>query len=185
MTGPLIIAANHVHLLDPILLAIICPRWISFMAKEELFRSPFLMPVIHWAQAFPVRRRGTIKDKREALKQAKDMLDKGLALGVFPEGKRSSEGKLIIAKPGSAIIASQMGVPILPIGIIGTHKIKLLNWPWSRPGVVVNIGQPFKLPAVEGRLNKSQTKLLTTQLMGKIAAMLPSEYQGAYSECED
>ena len=185
LTGPLIIIANHVHLLDPFLLLFSFPRWVNFMAKEELFRSPFLRPIIRWAQAFPVHRQGTTNDKQKALKQAKDILDKGLVLGMFPEGKRSHEGKLMLGKAGSALMASQMDVPLLPIGIIGTDKIRGISWLWRRPGIIINIGQPFKLPSVDGKLNKPQMKLLTSRLMGEIAALLPPEYQGAYKKNED
>lgn len=185
LTGPLIIVANHVHLLDPILLEISFPRWINFMAKEELFRHPVLKVITRWAQAFPARRRGTTREKRGAVKQAKDILDNGLVLGMFPEGKRSHQGKLMMGKPGSAVMASQMDASLLPVGIIGTDKIKGISWLWRRPQIVINIGQPFKLPAVDGRLNKSQMKLLTSLLMGKIAALLPPEYQGVYKEHGD
>lgn len=185
LTGPLIIVANHVHLLDPFLLMFSFPRWINFMAKEELFRHPFLKVIVHWAQAFPVRRGGTTKDRREAMKQAKDILDNGLVLGMFPEGKRSHKGKLMMGKPGSAVMASRMDAPLLPVGIIGTDKIKGISWLWRRPEIVINIGQPFKLPSVDGRLNKSQMKLLTSRLMGEIAALLPPEYQGVYKEHGD
>ncbi len=185
LTGPLIIIANHVHFLDPLLLMFGFPRWINFMAKEELFRSPFLRPIIQWAQAFPVHRQGTTKDKQKTLKQAKDILDKGLVLGMFPEGKRNREGKLMIGKPGSAVMASRMGIPLLPVGIIGTDKFKGISWLWRRPRIVINIGQPFELPSVDGKLNKSQIKLLTDSMMGSIAALLPPEYQGAYKKHED
>ena len=185
LTGPLIVVANHVHALDPILLQFSFPRWVNFMAKEELFRHPLLKLFSRWAQAFPVHRQGTTKDKRGAVKQAKDILGNGLVLGMFPEGKRSREDKLTMGKPGSAVIASRMGVPLLPVGIIGTDKIKGISWLWRRPEIVINIGQPFKLPLVDGRLNKSQMNLLTSQLMGEIAALLPPEYQGVYREHGD
>ncbi len=185
LTSPLIIVANHVHLLDPFLLAFSFPRWINFMAKEELFRSPFLRPIIHWAQAFPVHRQGTTKDKQKTLEQAKEVLDKGLVLGMFPEGKRSREGKLTRGKSGAAVMASRMGVPLLPIGIVGTDKFKGISWLWRRPRIIINIGQPFRLPLVDGKLNKSQMKLLTGSMMGKIAALLPPEYQGVYKKNGD
>ncbi len=185
LTGPLIVIVNHVHLLDPILLVVSFPRWISFMAKEELFRNPFLRPILRWARAFVVRRQGTTAEKRQAIEQAKDILNKGLVIGMFPEGKRSHEGKLLPGKTGSARIASQTGVLLLPVGIIGTDKIKGISWLWRRPHIVVTIGQPFRLPSFDGRLNKTQLELLTTQLMSEIAALLPPEYQGAYSEHTD
>jgi 1-acyl-sn-glycerol-3-phosphate acyltransferase len=185
LTGPIIVIVNHVHLLDPILLLISFPRWISFMAKEELFRDPFLRPILRWAQVFVVRRQGTTTEKRQAIEQAKDLLNKGLVIGMFPEGKRSHEGKLLPGRTGSARIASQTGVLLLPVGIIGTDKIKGMSWLWRRPHIIVNIGQPFRLPSFDGRLNKTQLGLLTIQLMSEIAALLPPEYQGAYSEHTD
>ena len=181
-TGPLIVTANHVHVLDPFFLLFSFPRWINFMAKEELFRFPLLKPILHWAHAVPVRRRGTVKVKREAVRQAKDILDMGSVLGIFPEGKRSREGKLMSGKPGSAVMASQAGAPLLPVGITGTDKIKGIGWLWRRPHIVINIGQPFKLPSFDGKLNKSQMRLLTHSLMSEIAALLPPEQRGAYEE---
>jgi len=180
--GPFIMVANHVHLVDPILLISIFPRWINFMAKEELFRYPFLRIIIRWAQAFSVHRRGTIADKQETMIQAKNLLNKGLVLGMFPEGKRNHDGKLLPGKPGSAVIASRMGIPLLPVGIVGTEKLKGTSWLWKRPGIVINIGQPFKLPPANGRLTKSQTKSLTDLMMKKIAALLPRENRGVYGD---
>jgi 1-acyl-sn-glycerol-3-phosphate acyltransferase len=185
LTGPLILITNHVHLLDPFFLIFSSPRWINFMAKEELFRSPFLRPWLRWAGSLPIRRGGKIRDKQKMLKSARDALEKGLILGMFPEGGRSRDGKLRKGKPGSAVIASKTNVPLLPVGIVGTDKIKGISWLWKRPRIVVNIGKPFKLPPTSSRMSKSQMQLLTTQLMREIAVLLPPEYQGAYEKHED
>ncbi len=185
LTAPLILATNHVHLLDPFFLIFISPRWINFMAKEELFRSPFLRLWLRLVGALPIRRGGNIKDKQKMLKSARNALEKGLILGMFPEGGRSRDGKLRKGKPGSVVIASKTNVPILPVGIIGTDKIKGTNWLWKRLDIVVNIGKPFKLPPTSSKMSKSQMQLLTAQLMREIAALLPPEYQGAYKEHED
>jgi 1-acyl-sn-glycerol-3-phosphate acyltransferase len=181
--GPFIVIANHVHALDPILLMLGFPQWINFMAKEELFRSPGLRHIMRWAQVFPVSRRGTLKDKQETLRKAKDILDNGLILGMFPEGKRSRDGRLNIGKSGSAAIAAKANAPVLPVGVVGTDKIKGISWLWKRPSILINIGESFKLPPVDGKLNRSQMKSLTDLMMTKIAALLPPEYQGAYSSC--
>jgi 1-acyl-sn-glycerol-3-phosphate acyltransferase len=184
LTGPLILITNHVHLLDPFFLIFSSPRWINFMAKEELFRSPFLRPWLRWAGALPIRRGGKIGDKQKILKSARDALERGLILGMFPEGGRSHDGKLRKGKTGSAVIASKTNVPILPVGIVGTDKIRGISWLWKRPRIVVNISKPFKLPPTSSRMSKSQMQLLTTQLMREIAALLPPEYQGDYEKHE-
>jgi 1-acyl-sn-glycerol-3-phosphate acyltransferase len=185
LTGPVILITNHVHLLDPFFLTFSSPRWIYFMAKEELFRSPFLRPWLRWAGALPIRRGGKVGDKQKILKSARDALERGLILGMFPEGGRSRDGKLRKGKPGSAVIASKTNAPLLPVGIFGTDKIKGVSWLWTRPHIVVNIGKPFKLPPNSSKISKPQMQLLTTQLMKEIAALLPPEYQGAYAKHED
>jgi len=185
LTGPLILVANHVHLLDPFFLLFRFPRWINFMAKEELFRSPFLRFWLRWAGSVSIRREGKVREKQKILKSARDALERGLILGMFPEGGRSHDGKLRKGKPGSAVIASKANVPLLPVGIVGTDKIRGISWLWKRPGIVVNIGKPFKLPPTSSRMSKSQMQLLTTQLMREIAALLPPEYQGAYEKHKD
>jgi len=185
LTGPLILVANHVHLLDPFFLLFRFPRWINFMAKEELFRSPFLRFWLRWAGSVSIRREGRVREKQKILKSARDALERGLILGMFPEGGRSHDGKLRKGKTGSAVIASKANVPLLPVGIVGTDKIRGISWLWKRPGIVVNIGKPFKLPPTSSRMSKSQMQLLTTQLMREIAALLPPEYQGAYEKHKD
>jgi len=184
LTGPCILVANHVHVLDPIFLAFSFPRWINFMAKEELFRSPFLRPWLRWAGAVSIRREGRVREKQKILKSARDALERGLILGMFPEGGRSHDGKLRKGKPGSAVIASKTNVPLLPVGIVGTDKTSGISWLWKRPRIVVNIGKPFKLPPTSSRMSKSQMQSLTTQLMREIAVLLPLEYQGDYEKHE-
>jgi len=185
LSGPLVLVANHVHLLDPFFLLFGSPRWINFMAKEELFRSPFLRVWLCWAGSFSINRGGKITEKQRLMKSASNALERGLIVGMFPEGGRSRDGKLRKGKPGSAVIASKMNVPLLPAGIIGTDKIKGISWLWKRPSIVVNIGKPFKLPPTYSKMSKSQMQLLTTQLMKEIAALLPPEYQGTYGKHEN
>jgi 1-acyl-sn-glycerol-3-phosphate acyltransferase len=182
LTGPLILVANHVHLLDPFFLLFSFPRWINFMAKEELFRSPFLRPWLRLAGSLPMHRGRKVTEKQKTLNSARNALEKGLILGMFPEGTRSHDGKLRKGKPGSAVIASKTNVPLLPVGIVGTDKINGISWLLKRPRIVVKIGKPFKLPPNSSRMSKSQMELLTTHLMKEIAALLPPEYQGAYEK---
>lgn len=184
-TGPLILVANHVHVLDPILLVFTLPRWITFVAKEELFRSLFLRFWLRWAGSLPLQRDGKVREKQRILEGAKKALDEGSILGMFPEGGRSHDGKLRKGKPGSAVIASKTDVPLLPVGVIGTDKVHGISWLWKRPRIVVKIGKPFKLPPTNNKISKAQMQSLTTQMMREIAALLPPEYQGAYETPED
>jgi 1-acyl-sn-glycerol-3-phosphate acyltransferase len=183
--GPLILVANHVHVLDPIFLVFSLPRWITFVAKEELFRSLFLRLWLRWAGSLSLQRDGKVVEKQRILESARKALDEGLILGMFPEGGRSHDGELRKGRPGSAVIASKTDVSLLPVGISGTYRIHGISWLWKRPHIVVKIGRPFKLPPANNKMSRSQMQLLTTQLMGEIAVLLPPEYQGAYKKNED
>ena len=90
--GPLIVVANHLNLSDPPLLSASIPRRIAFLAKEELFQSTFSRLFVSAYGAFPVRR--GLPD-REAIDRAQKVLDNGFVLGMFPEGTRSPDHRLL------------------------------------------------------------------------------------------
>ena len=177
--GPLLIVANHINLTDPILLAVSLDRRVIFIAKEELFRSRFSSYFLgRGFGVFPINR-GRIDKK--ALRQANQVLADGQVLVMFPEGTRSENTQLQSAFSGSALIAIRRGVPILPVGIFGTEKIKGIAWLLHRPQVTVNIGHPFYLPPVKGKLAKTELAELTNFIMRRIAKLLPPEYRGNYA----
>jgi 1-acyl-sn-glycerol-3-phosphate acyltransferase len=184
LTGPLVLVANHVHVLDPLLLCCSLPRWITFVAKEELFHSLFWGFWLRWAGSLPIQRGGKVGEKQRTLQGARKALGEGMILGMFPEGARSHDGKLRKGRHGPAVIASKTDTAVLPVGISGTDKIHGISWPWKRPPVVLTIGKPFRLPPSNRKITRSQMQLLTGRLMGEIAALLPPEYKGAYEKHE-
>ena len=106
----------------------------------------------------------------------------GLALVMFPEGTWSNNAQLQPAFPGSALIALRSEAPILPVGISGTERIKGVAWLLRRPQITVNIGLPFHLPPVNGKVTKTELAELTNFIMGRIEQLLPVEYHGNYIE---
>ena len=177
--GPLIVVANHLSLADPPLLSASIPRRIVFMAKEEAFRHPVQGPLVRGWRSFPVRRGGL---DREALHQAQQVLEEGLALGMFPEGRRSATAQMQQGYAGTSLLALRSSAPILPVGITGTERIKGITFLFRRPEITVNIGEPFKPPSIDGRLTKAQLSLATDFIMGRIAQLLPESYRGFYED---
>lgn len=173
--GPVIFVSNHLSLMDAPLLWVGLGRKTWFMAKEELFSSRTSSYLMNSLCAFSVRKG---KADKKALLKARQVLDEGQALAIFPEGMRSQSRKLKLAFPGAALIASRSGVPVIPIGITGTEKVSGVSWLWRHPLMTVNIGKPFILPMVEGRPTKYELSKLTDVIMEHIAAMLPAEYYG-------
>jgi 1-acyl-sn-glycerol-3-phosphate acyltransferase len=176
--GPVLVVANHLNLTDPPLLGVSLGREVVFMAKEELFRSRSSAYFVSGFGSFPVHR-GRLD--REAIRQAQQVLADGMALVMFPEATRSQSARLQPAFPGSALIAMRCGVPILPVGISGTEKIKGIAWILRRPRITVNIGQPFYLPPADSKLTKAKLAEYTGLIMQRIAELLPPQYRGDYA----
>jgi len=118
--GGLIIASNHVSYLDPAVLVASINRKIHFITKKEVFTNTFIGFILKNLNAFSVDRESV---DILAFKKAMNILREEKILGIFPEGTRSSNGELQELKLGAIKIAMKTGVPILPVGIIGTHKI--------------------------------------------------------------
>lgn len=179
--GPLIVVANHLSIADPPILSAILQRRIVYMAKEESFRHPIEGPLVRGFRAFPVRR-GQLD--RRALRWSQQTLKDGLALGMFPEGTRSKTATLQPARSGTALIALRNGAPILPVGITGTEKILGVSCLFGRVRITVNIGKPFTLPPVDGKLTKAQLASTTEVIMRRVAELLPESYKGVYGDRE-
>ena len=119
--GACIVVANHVNLVDSPLIGISLGRRAYFMAKEDLFRSRTVGWLAEQFGAFPVAKG---KLNRRAGRTAVELLAKGQALIIYPEGQRSLDGKLGPAYSGAALLAIKSNVPIVPVGIIGTAQTK-------------------------------------------------------------
>ncbi len=176
--GPMLIVCNHLHVVDPPIIAVSVGVKAVFMAKEELFHHWFSRFFVKNFGSFPVRRRGS---DREALRQAEHWLKQGVSLIMFPEGKRSDTIQMRPALLGAALIATRVGVPVLPVGITGTEKLREPNWWRHRPRVTVNIGKPFRLAPADGKLTRDELNQMTGTIMGQVAGLLPPEYRGYYA----
>lgn len=118
-TGGLVVAANHISFWDPPLVGSALPREVYFLAKEELFRAPGLNALIRRLNAIPIRR--GVADL-SGLSRAFEILQKGQALLMFPEGSRMRDGELHPARPGVGMMAVQGDVPVLPCYISGSDR---------------------------------------------------------------
>lgn len=118
-TGGLIVASNHISFWDPPLVGTAAMRELHFLAKEELFRTPVLGPVIGAYNAIPIRR--GVADL-SGLSRAIEVLRKGRALIMFPEGSRMRDGELHPARPGVGMMAVNAGVTIVPCYISGSDR---------------------------------------------------------------
>lgn len=118
--GSLIIACNHVAFSDPALIVANCPRKVYYMAKSDLFENRLFAAVFRNMNAFPVKRWSA---DRKALRYALKLLEKGCALGIFPEGRRVRGGvQPVEARKGIGYLARVSGADVLPCCIYKTDK---------------------------------------------------------------
>ena len=117
--GALIVASNHISFWDPPLIGSAVTRELYFLAKEELFATPILGPLIRSLNSIPIRR-GTAD--LSGIARAVEVLKRGGALLMFPEGGRMRDGELHPARPGVGMMAVQADVAIVPCYISGSNK---------------------------------------------------------------
>lgn len=179
--GPLLIVSNHQSNIDPPLLSASIPRPINFMAKRGLFHNPVAAQFLKAYGAFPLNLTGA---DLGAIRRSVQLLSRDAAMAIFPEGTRSP-GAMRKAIPGIALVALRSGAPILPVGISGTETIGPL-WQVAIPKgrFRVNIGQPFSVPQMDGRVSRWQLEAITTMIMERVADLLPESYTGVYSRRE-
>lgn len=131
-TGPVILTPNHVAYLDPFWIGCGVPRVLHYMTWSEVFRYPYLRPMLWFFNCFPVDQ-DTPVDK-SAFRRAQQLLADGEALMIFPEGGRCVSGTIDEFKAGAFRLAIRMQVPVVPVTLSGAHEVWPINRTLPRPG---------------------------------------------------
>jgi len=167
--GPVIIVPNHVTYADPVLVSIPVRRPVYYMAWKALFDVRGLAWLIRRLRAFPVEIESA--DPR-ATREAVRLLHAGEAVMIFPEGGRSPDGRLQRFKPGAFRLACSLGVPILPVTIVGGHE----SWPpgraLPRPGRLTITYHPVITPTTADDVKKA-ARVLAPEVHEIVASALP------------
>ena len=121
--GASIVMANHSSNLDPDVLLPALPGHVVIYLKESLMRIPLLGYAMRLAGFIPVRRDGTVESAKAASDAAKQALEQGSCLVIFPEGTRSRDGSLLPFKKGPFFLAMESGAPVVPVSIAGTTRL--------------------------------------------------------------
>ena len=144
-----IMVSNHGSLLDPPLLGHALGRNISFMAKAELFKIPFLGFIIKACGAYPVKR--GIVDKNTIKTACKKLLNDN-CIGIFIDGTRQKNGRVNKPKQGAALLAFKNQKLLLPVAIVNSHR--LIRFKFCIPlfsKIVIKVGKPVQPPQSSSR----------------------------------
>lgn len=160
--GPMILAANHQSFLDPVMVGVCCPPVLHFMARDSLFRVPVLGRFITAGLAFPVKRG---KGDVGAFKQSLRILKGGENLLLFPEGTRTTTGRIRDLQPGVIALARKTKAAVVPVAITGAFEAWPRNAKLPRPRKVwIEFGTPIPSATFEGRSDAESAADLTAEL---------------------
>ena len=192
-TGPVIVASNHLSFVDSVLIPVVAPRRVRFLAKEEYFTGTGLKGrasalFFRFIGAVPVPRDGS-RDALAALTLAQRVLERGEAFGIYPEGTRSRDGRLYRGRTGVAWLALATRAPVLPVALQGTNRVQPIGSRAVRPAKLrVTFGPlvdpvPLAAKMAAGELGPGRARHeLTDEIMAAIAEMSPQERADRYND---
>lgn len=147
--GAFVLAGNHTHIMDPLLLISCYKRSIHFLAKDELWKFPKNI-IFDNLGLIPVNRR---KKDPDAMNSARKCLLSGEVIGIFPEGTTLKSVELLPFKFGAVKMASDTNVKIVPFAISGDYKLFSKN-------LRIKFGKPISIN--KDKLEEENKKLRDT-----------------------
>ncbi|MCD4707397.1 MAG: 1-acyl-sn-glycerol-3-phosphate acyltransferase [Candidatus Sabulitectum sp.] len=162
---PQIFVANHVSWFDSFVLCSVLPVAVTFASKKEMFRVPvynYIMRRLH----FICVDRERVRDAVSSIENAAGIFDSGLSLVVFPEGTTSKTGELGSFKRGAVLLAARAQVPIVPVAVINTRKIKFRGSPLIHYGVQteVRISEPVEAYSMDRQNQQNTVKSIKAEM---------------------
>lgn len=187
-SGGVVLASNHLSFVDSVVIPVVVPRKVVFLAKSDYFTGTGVRGALSraWFEGLgmlPVDR----DDPRAALGSldtALEVLGRGEAFGLYPEGTRSRDGRLYRGRTGVAHLALTAGVPVVPVGLVGTEQLQPVGARLPRlVRVDVRFGAPIPVTGrVEGVPLGRARRELTDEVMDAIAALTGQERAPGYNE---
>jgi 1-acyl-sn-glycerol-3-phosphate acyltransferase len=187
-TGPVIVASNHLSFVDSVVIPCVVPRKVVFLAKSDYFTGTGARGAAQraWFEGLgmlPVDRDDT-KAALASLDTALEVLGRGEAFGIYPEGTRSRDGRLYRGRTGVAHLALTAGCPVVPVGLQGTAEIQPVGSNVPRLAkVTVRFGEPITVAGdYDGVPTGRARRDLTDRIMAAIAGLSGQELAGVYNE---
>ena len=182
LTGGIVIASNHIGILDIIMVYFAMDRTDLFIPVAEKWEK------IGWIRWLGKQLNFLFVDRYnpdlKALRKMITLMEEGKCLVIAPEGTRSRVGSLIEGKPGVAYLAARSGFPVIPVAITGTEDEVILNnvKRFRKSNITLTGAKPFIIPPLPKTNRDDALQKYTDEIMCQIAALLPEKYRGVYAE---
>ena len=179
-TGGFLLASNHLSFIDSLVIPVLVPRRVAFLAKAEYFEGRGLRGLLTrgWFVALgavPVRR-GSHGEAMASLQLALQVLRAGDGFGIYPEGTRSRDGRLYRGRTGVAWLALASGAPVVPVGVVGTDRVQPVGARLPRIApVTVRFGPPLHADAYHRLPAGAARRQMTDDVMAAIAELSGQE----------
>jgi 1-acyl-sn-glycerol-3-phosphate acyltransferase len=186
-TGPVLLASNHVSVVDSLFLPLMLKRKVTFLAKSDYFtgkgiRGFAIRSFMNGVGQLPIDRSGG-KASEASLDTGVQVLGRGEVLGIYPEGTRSPTGKLYRGRTGVARMILEGKAPVVPVAMFDTDKAMPIGSKLPkvrRVGVV--IGEPLDFSRFEGMEgDRFVLRSITDEIMVEIAKLSGQEYVDMYA----
>lgn len=179
---PYVVAMNHISIFDPPLAASFWPEVLEIVGASDVFDKPGQGQILKLYGVVPVHRG---EYDRALLRHVIAAIKAGHPLLIAPEGGRSHVTAMRRANPGIAYIVEETGVPVVPVGLVGTtddfwQRAKR----GERPRLEIRIGKPFSLPPIteKGAARREARQHNADLVMQYVAGLLPEDYRGVYAD---
>jgi 1-acyl-sn-glycerol-3-phosphate acyltransferase len=185
-TGGAIFAGNHLSVADELFLGAVVPRHLAFWAKSDYFTGTGLKgflnrQLMQGLGAIRVERAGG-RAALTAFDAAIPALAGGDLVAVYPEGTRSPDGRLYRGRTGVSRLAVAAGVPIIPVGVLGTDKVQPIGRLYPklmRDTITIKFGKPIE--TIGRSDDRTALRELTDQVMAEIQKLTGQEYVPRYA----
>jgi 1-acyl-sn-glycerol-3-phosphate acyltransferase len=180
--GAVILAINHLAVIDSFVVALMLRRRVAFLAKAEYFEGRRAI-LFRAFGAVPVRRQHR-RAALAALEAAGEVLARGEAFAIHPEGTRSLDGRLHRGRTGVAQLALSSGAPVVPVAVIGTDRAQPAGIRIPRPRrITIRFGDPLDFQRYSGMEGAPAIRrAITDEIMYAILELSGQEYVDTYLE---
>ncbi|MFE4952092.1 lysophospholipid acyltransferase family protein [Leifsonia sp. NPDC056665] len=185
--GKIILASNHLSFIDSLVIPMISPRRVQFLAKSHYFEGTGFKGAVSRSFFTAIGavgvKRGAGQAAQEALEQSRRIIDTGAAFALYPEGTRSLDGRLYKGRTGIGWLALTTGAKVVPVGLIGTNEVQPVGAKFPRVRrITIAFGEPIDVahygPAESGRARRQATD----EIMAAIHGLTGQELAGTYNE---